>query len=331
MKDKIIEEIKRIPRIPRSIYKRFQKMLRTLLPESVKAKYFNTLENLVVISGQNCSLKCKNCANFSPYLAKMIPFYPYEEICADIEEITKHTQIKNMQLQGGEFFLHPNATQILEYVAGNPRIHRITIATNATIVPKDSILSLIKESGKIRLRLSNYGEANHKSAQKLESTLTQWKIPYWIHCYASGDGNWVDCGGKSVKRLKESVVQKIFKECIFGQCGGCLTMENGFISKCSRAVVAHLVQGFALGKNDGILVRQNAQRIFSAYNVANGGGGVELPAFSFDTLQNFLASQTPLQACYYCYGTSGQEIPAGVQLSKEELNFINTPLTSTDN
>ena len=50
-------------------------------------------------------------------------------------------------------------------------------------------------------------------------------------------------------------------------------MENGFISKCSRAVVAHLVQGFALGKNDGILVRQNAQRIFSAYNVANGGGG----------------------------------------------------------
>ena len=62
-----------------------------------------------------------------------------------------------------------------------------------------------------------------------------------------------------------------------------------------------------------------------------GGGGVELPAFSFDTLQNFLASQTPLQACYYCYGTSGQEIPAGVQLSKEELNFINTPLTSTDN
>ena len=273
MKDKIIEEIKRIPRIPRRIYKRFQKMLRTLLPESVKAKYFNTLENLVVISGQNCSLKCKNCANFSPYLAKMMPFYPYEEICADIEEITKHTQIKNMQLQGGEFFLHPNATQILEYVAGNPRIHRITIATNATIVPKDSILSLIKESGKIRLRLSNYGEANHKSAQKLESTLTQWKIPYWLHCYASGNGNWVDCGGKSVKRLKESVVQKIFKECIFGQGGGCLTMENGFISKCSRAVVAHLVQGFALGKNDGILVRQNAQRIFSAYNVANGGGG----------------------------------------------------------
>ncbi|WP_276891831.1 hypothetical protein, partial [Helicobacter japonicus] len=65
------------------------------------------------------------------------------------------------------------------------------------------------------------------------------------------------------------------------------------------------------------------------------GGGAppppQLPAFSFDTLQNFLASQTPLQACYYCYGTSGQEIPAGVQLSKEELNSINTPPASTDN
>ncbi|MCX2717606.1 radical SAM protein [Helicobacter sp. MIT 21-1697] len=322
---KIRKEIHRVPRNVLKNLKKLTKALHPLLPKFLKRKYLNFIERIVVISGQNCSLKCKHCANFSPYLAKIIPFYPYEEICQDIAELTKHTQIKTLQFQGGEFFLHPNATQILQYTAQNPRIHRIIIATNATIVPKDSLLRIIKESGKITLRLSNYGIVNMKGIQRLESALKEWEIPYYSHHFVHQQDTWVDCGNVKMARLKDKIVQKIFKECIFGK--ECLTMENGFISKCSRATIAHLVQNFALSKDCGLLINPKTQRAFSAFTPLEigGGGGVklpELPEFNFENLQNFLSAQTPLQACYYCYGTSGQEIPAGVQLSKEELSNL---------
>lgn len=56
-----------------------RKKLIQLLPESsykdkLLIQYVNTINNIVVIVGQNCTLKCRNCANFSPYLAKQLPF-----------------------------------------------------------------------------------------------------------------------------------------------------------------------------------------------------------------------------------------------------------------
>ncbi|TLD82015.1 radical SAM protein [Helicobacter sp. MIT 05-5293] len=291
--------------------------------------YLNELSNLVLITGQNCSLKCKNCANFSPYLAKTMPFYPYEEICQDLQAITEECRILHLGIQGGEFFLHPNALQILEYIANNPRIQQVTIATNATIIPKDSLLAIIKQSNKIAVRLSDYGEVNYKSAQKLESVLIAHDISHYTHRYAHGDSQWRDCGGKELTRLKDKVVQKIFEECIFGKY--CLSMENGFISRCSRGVIAHLVQGFSLGANDGILVRPNAKRAFATYNAqtyahySSGGGDMNknyLPSFDFPTLKRFLESPAPIEACYYCYGTSGKTIPPGVQLTPEEVKSI---------
>lgn len=308
------------------------KTLIQLLPQSklkerlLKAHSY-LLRNIVVITGQNCSLKCKNCANFSPYLAKTIPFYPHEEICQDLQAITDECQILRLQLQGGEFFLHPNALQILEYIANNPRIHQVTIATNATMIPKDSLLAIIKQSGKISVRLSDYGAVNHKSAQRLEAVLAAHAIPYFTHHYVHSDSQWRDCGGKDVERLGDDVVQKIFDACLFGR--NCLTMENGLISRCSRGVVAHIAQGFSMGAHDGILVRPNAKRVFATiaqtYQMSAGGGAdnqIYLPTFDFLTLKNFLDNPSPMEACYYCYGTSGKPIPPGVQLTLEELKSI---------
>ena len=299
-----------------------------MLPESrLKDKllkaHVHLLRNIVVITGQNCSLKCKNCANFSPYLAKTIPFYPHEEICQDLQAITNECQILRLQLQGGEFFLHPNALQILEYIANNPRIHQVTIATNATIVPKDSLLAIIKQSGKISIRLSDYGEANHKSAQRLESTLAAHEIPHFTHHYVHSDNQWRDCGGRDMERLQDDAVQKIFETCLFGR--NCLTMENGLISRCSRGVVAHIAQGFHLGAHDGILIRPSAKRAFATIAQTQQTGAenqAHLPSFNFLTLKHFLDNPSPMEACYYCYGTSGKTIIPGEQLTAEELKNI---------
>lgn len=47
-----------------------------------------------------------------------------------------------------------------------------------------------------------------------------------------------------------------------------------------------------------------------------------LPSFDFLTLKSFIHNHYPMEACYYCYGTSGKTIPPGIQLNREELKSI---------
>ena len=57
--------------------------------------------------------------------------------------------------------------------------------------------------------------------------------------------------------------------------------------------------------------------------LANGGGGGEtLPIFTYKSLQRFIADHQPITACYYCYGSEGEQVTPGVQMSKEQLEAI---------
>ncbi|MDL0080267.1 radical SAM protein [Helicobacter zhangjianzhongii] len=259
-----------IAKLPESTYK-----------EALMKRYVNVISNIVVIVGQNCTLKCQDCANFSPYLSKILPFYPAQEIIADMQELIKEAQIAYLQFQGGEFFYHPDAREILAFAVQSPRIHSICIATNATIIPKDSMLELLA-SPKVIVRISNYGQVNAKTATKLEEVLQARGIAVILRNTYRGAGLWSKCGDKDTKQLPSKAMQKVFDSCTFAK--ECLTMENGFITRCSRGTIAHIMQGFRLGGGDGVVVRPSAARAFETIhpeaNEANadkyrqtGGGG----------------------------------------------------------
>lgn len=308
-----------IAKLPESTYK-----------EALMKRYVNVISNIVVIVGQNCTLKCQDCANFSPYLSKILPFYPAQEIIADMQELIKEAQIAYLQFQGGEFFYHPDAREILAFAVQSPRIHSICIATNATIIPKDSMLELLA-SPKVIVRISNYGQVNAKTATKLEEVLQARGIAVILRNTYRGAGLWSKCGDKDTKRLPPKAMQKVFDSCTFAK--ECLTMENGFITRCSRGTIAHIMQGFRLGGGDGVLVRPQASRSFETIhleaNEANadkrrqtGGGGESLPIFTYKSLQRFITDHQPITACYYCYGSEGVQVTPGVQMSKEQLEAI---------
>lgn len=326
--------MKFITKMKKSLAKKLRKLIYKL-PESrfkddLLKKYCNVMSSIVLIVGQNCTLKCKNCANFSPYLANKLPFYNAEEIIADLHAITNEAKLEHLQVQGGEFFLHPQSEQILDSIISNDRILNVTIATNATIIPKDSILQKIKDSKKIMIRMSNYGLVNEKTAKRLESKLKELEIPNMIYNFALNTSFWAKCGEPNMKKLSTKEMLYYFNQCFFGKY--CLTMENGFITRCSRATIAHLVQGFNLNKNDGLFLNIGMKREFSTYGNldsinATHGGGVnsmlesKIP-FSFKNLESFLKNYKPITACYYCYGTAGEQIIAGEQFSKKELQQI---------
>ena len=109
-------------------------------------------------------------------------------------------------------------------------------------------------------------------------------------------------------------------------------MENGFITRCSKGTIAHIMQGFRLGGGDGVAVRPSAARAFETIhpeaNEANAdkyrqtGGGESLPIFTYKSLQRFITDHQPITACYYCYGSEGVGRHPGVQMSKEQLEAI---------
>ena len=261
-----------IAKLPESTYK-----------EALMKRYVNVISNIVVIVGQNCTLKCQDCANFSPYLSKILPFYPAQEIIADMQELIKEAQIAYLQFQGGEFFYHPDAREILAFAVQSPRIHSICIATNATIIPKDSMLELLA-SPKVIVRISNYGQVNAKTATKLEEVLQARGIAVILRNTYRGAGLWSKCGDKDTKQLPSKAMQKVFDSCTFAK--ECLTMENGFITRCSRGTIAHIMQGFRLGGGDGVVVRPSAARAFETihpeaneanadkYRQTGGEGGI---------------------------------------------------------
>ncbi|WP_334089242.1 hypothetical protein [Helicobacter typhlonius] len=44
--------------------------------------------------------------------------------------------------------------------------------------------------------------------------------------------------------------------------------------------------------------------------------------FSYRNLQDFIRAASPISACYYCYGSEGEQVTPGAQMTKQELAEI---------
>lgn len=262
-----------------------------------------TINLMVVITGQKCTLHCKNCANFSPYFPKEFDFYDIDKIIEDIKKITdKIKEIKKLQIQGGDCFLHKDIIKLLKSVSENDKITSCTIATNCIIIPNNEILNVLKNP-KFEVRISFYSTANETNSEKLLKCLEKNNIKHYFHKYANGNGTWSYLGGINQKKADLKTTLSNYSRCGFS---GCLTLENGIISRCSRATVAHFIQKFKPKKSDFVNVRS---RFFILRDLKK-------------YIRNTTRKKGVPTACFYCNGSNsrgGDQIPAGEQLSKEEI------------
>lgn len=108
-----------------------------------------------------CTLKCKHCSNFIPYLKR-------EEQCPmtindfkiKLDNLLKAVhKIKNLLLIGGEPLLVKNLHEYLEYAASKKKIERVWIVTNGTLLMnKDLYNTAIKYRNKLTIWVSNYSQ-----------------------------------------------------------------------------------------------------------------------------------------------------------------------------
>jgi len=77
-------------------------------------------------------------------------------------------------------------------------------------------------------------------------------------------------------------------------------MENGYISRCSRAVIAHHIQKFSI-KGYGVNIRE---------------------IMGIKKLKAFIKNDAPVSACFYCQEEKSELIDAAEQMTLEEVNQI---------
>lgn len=246
---------------------------------------------LVVITGQKCTLRCKDCGNFTPYLPQT--HYNINDLCDDINKFSSVARITLLQIQGGEALIFPMFKELLNIVGGAARF--VTIATNGTRLLSEEQITAVK-AAKASLRISDYGLIFLQKADKLMAQCKENHIDCNMYKFAVGTGNWIDLGDKDTVKNCNIDVHNIFKSCPFKTC---LTLENGIIGRCSRATVVHHIQKFIPKENDFVVLRN--------LNIKD----------LHEQLLQYVLHPTPMEACRFCRGGRGRLIPPAIQITTQ--------------
>lgn len=256
----------------------------------------NIVRSIVIVTGQACTLKCKDCGNFSPYSSKKR--YDISSIKDDLKRFVRCVdKLKAVQIQGGEPFLYSELVDLINFLRFECLIEKITVATNGTIVPSDAVMDCMQKND-VRVRVSNYKEVvDQDRFDALIGKLKKWGICHRVYSFVGRDGAWCELGGLERERDADSdLVAERFATCPFR---GCLTLENGLLGRCARATISHEVQGFKPGVNDYVRVRE----IPDAGNLGKA-------------VRQYLDQPSFMAACRYCNGGNGKVIPPALQIGQ---------------
>lgn len=193
--------------------------------ENLKTNKLN-IARLVVVLGNKCSLRCKDCNNLMPYFKPQIDL-EVQEILQSLKVLTtKAATILKCELIGGEPFLSANLDAVLEFLLTRENVYQIEITTNGTILPKKNQVPLLQNK-KVKVRISDYGTLVDK--QKIVSYLEEQYIQYEILAAE----RWIAAGGVDKRGRDIGELQKVYSNCHVGQ--ECKTLYANKLFACARA------------------------------------------------------------------------------------------------
>jgi hypothetical protein len=253
-----------------------------------------SLERLVIVTGQACTLRCRDCGNFAPFAPEAMKSYLWEDLREDVLIVFKEIEkIEKVIIQGGEPFLYKKLTDLIYLIYEARKTENIQIDTNGTLVPSSDLIECIKQC-KVIVRISDYAISSPEkkdNQEKIINILSENEIPYKIYQFGSGNSTWFDSGTGLACDKSDQAAKARFESCSFNVC---LTLENGKIGYCSRSIIAEIVQEIKTKQGDYVIVRNNKNLKEELYNYVN--------------------KKKYMEACKYCYGTFGRPtISAAIQ------------------
>lgn len=165
----------------------------------------------------NCTLNCRLCCNFMPFFK--------QKYNVDIEALKKDIDatfeifdyVEWIQFVGGEVFMHPQMSEIYEYLlCHKEKFSKLILMTNATIVPREQeVVALKKYKGHCKIMISDYGKYSYKKKEMVDICERE-SIPYIVKNYAGDDQyceGWIDNTKLTPFKGNEAELKEAFLKC----------------------------------------------------------------------------------------------------------------------
>ncbi len=205
------------------------------LKEKQNGEYKNlVLPKLVFFLTSRCTLKCKECTALIPEFQTTVDM-DINRVLEDMGKVFDAIdEVIVVQLAGGESLLYPHLEKILKFLIAHEKVLGISFVTNATIIPKESILALL-EHPKVFISISDYGMLEKLS--KIVALFEKRGIAFELFT----SQHWIKVGGTEFRDKSKEQLQFEYLRCTNGE--GCKMVENGMLHICDRSA-----RMFMLGK-----------------------------------------------------------------------------------
>ena len=195
-----------------------------------RKKYPDTLPFLDVVITECCTLKCRNCSNLMQYYHEPENLDP-DEVISSLKRILTSLRVCRLKILGGEPFVCQKVlVRVLGYLRNESedRYDTIEIITNGTIVPSDECIHAMKDTPRLKVIFSNYGELSSKLIEFCEICKCE-GIDYEV----VEDDYWWDFGDvKFREEEEERKTQHRYDGCYSRRL--CTTLYRGSLYVCPR-------------------------------------------------------------------------------------------------
>jgi organic radical activating enzyme len=254
------------------------------------------LRSVDVIITERCSLRCRDCSNLMQYYKKPMDI-PAAEVNAWIDAFCLLVdEINEFRVIGGEPFINKEFPLIVSRLVAEPKVKRVVIYTNGTLIPNDAQFESLMHA-KVILMVTDYGVLARK-LQGLEEKLRQHKVSYYVR-KAQG---WTACSRIQRHHRSDEEQTAVFRRCC---ARNLVTLSDGRLFRCPFAANAERLHAIQSSKGDSVSL-------------------LPVPVGSEDrqalkrTIRAYLMDKPFLAACDYCDGRpfDAPEIAPAVQTAK---------------
>lgn len=258
---------------------------------------------LEITVGSRCTLQCIGCANLMQYYGinenKKASDMPLDVIISSVTNFLACVdRIEYLHIIGGEPFLYKELDDVIEFLLQQPKIKRIGITTNGTMIPKGERLISLLQNPNVSINISYYGEEVSKKATELKAFTDEKNITLTTHT----NKVWFSFGNMKARNKTEKELNEQFR-----QCTGCLGLIGYELHYCARGR-----HGTDLG-----LVTKRPQDFVDIHTIENMD-------MKRREIKQYMDRKQYIQACDHCdiYTSSSHSLTPGDQRGTHNIHTL---------
>lgn len=254
------------------------------------------LRSVDIVITERCSLKCRDCSNLMQYY-KAPKDSTLDELVRSIDTFCSFVdEINEFRVIGGEPFMNKEYHLILKRLLDEPKVKKVVIYTNGTILPAEDKISCLKND-KVLFMITDYGKLSRKLGALIEM-LEREHIAY----YSEKARGWTDCASISRHNRLVEANKALFKNCCAKNTA---TLSNGKLYRCPFSANASRLMAIPDFAPDYI-------DLFKIGKVPGTQKDIK------NMVRSFILGKDSLCACDYCNGRSFQdtEILPAIQITE---------------